>query len=250
MLKRQYLQHLRVIICCMLLTIFSGCATTGAISEGDPFEGFNRGAFNFNKAMDKNLFNPIAEVYEDLLPKVVNEGVTNFFSNMNDISVIANDILQFKFGQAFSDIIRVVVNSTIGLLGFFDVSTNMGLPKHREDFGQTLGKWGIDSGPFLIIPLLGPTTLKAATGLGVDGILLNPTTYINDTAYSSGLMALQYMDFKADLLSTGELLGIAAVDEYGFLKSVYLQYRDNLVHDRGEDDIPEVESTDFDSYDE
>ncbi|MFT5351158.1 MAG: ABC-type transporter lipoprotein component MlaA, partial [Gammaproteobacteria bacterium] len=93
------------------------------------------------------------------------------------------------------------------------------------------------------------TTLRGGTSLIVDGVLLSPTTYIRDTGYSSGLMALQYIDFKADLLSTGELLGIAAVDEYGFLKSVFLQYRDNLVHDRGEDDIPDVESTEFDTYD-
>ncbi|MFT5133738.1 MAG: phospholipid-binding lipoprotein MlaA, partial [Gammaproteobacteria bacterium] len=139
--------------------------------------------------------------------------------------------------------------SSLGLAGFFDVSTDMGLPKHREDFGQSLGKWGFNSGPFFIIPLLGPTTLRGGTSLIVDGVLLSPTTYIRDTGYSSGLMALQYIDFKADLLSTGELLGIAAVDEYGFLKSVFLQYRDNLVHDRGEDDIPDVESTEFDTYD-
>jgi phospholipid-binding lipoprotein MlaA len=249
-MNRQYCQTFRVVFCFALLTIFSGCANTGNISGGDPFESFNRGAFKFNKAMDKKLFNPIAEVYEAILPKVVNEGVTNIFSNMNDISVIANDILQFKFEQAFSDFFRFVVNSSIGLLGFFDVSSDMGLEKHREDFGQSLAKWGFDSGPFFIIPLLGPTTLRGSMSLIVDGVLLSPTTYIRDTGYSSGLMALQYMDFKADLLSTGELLGIAAVDEYGFLKSVFLQYRDNLVYDRSEDDIPEVESTDFDSYDE
>lgn len=249
-MNRQYCQTLRVVFCFALLTVVSGCASTGKISEGDPLENFNRGAFNFNKAVDKKLFNPIAEVYDAILPKVVNEGVTNIFSNMNDLSVIANDILQFKFKQAFSDILRFVVNSSLGILGFFDVSTDAGLEKHREDFGQTLAKWGFDSGPFFIIPLLGPTTLRGSMSLIVDGVLLNPTTYIRDTGYSSGLMALQYMDFKADLLSTGELLGIAAVDEYGFLKSVFLQYRDNLVHDRSEDDIPEVESTDFDSYDE
>jgi phospholipid-binding lipoprotein MlaA len=245
----QYLLHMRVTTCFVVLTLFSGCATTGRISDGDPFEGFNRGAYNFNKSIDKHLFNPIAEVYDALLPKVVNEGVNNIFSNMNDISVIANDILQFKIGQAFSDLARFVLNSSLGLAGFFDVSTKMGLAKHREDFGQSLARWGFDSGPFLVIPLLGPTTLRNATSLIVDGVLLSPTTYIRDTGYSSGLMALQYIDFKADLLSTSELLGIAAVDEYGFLKSVFLQYRDNLVYDRGEDDIPEVESTDFDSYD-
>jgi phospholipid-binding lipoprotein MlaA len=249
-MNRQYCQTIRVVFCFALLTIFSGCGTTGKISEDDPLENFNRGAFNFNKAIDKKLFNPIAEVYDAVLPKVVNEGVTNMFSNMNDLSVIANDILQFKFEQAFSDILRFVINSSLGLLGFFDVSTDIGLEKHREDFGQSLAKWGFDSGPFFIIPLLGPTTLRGSMSLIVDGVLLSPTTYIRDTGYSSGLMALQYMDFKADLLSTGELLGIAAVDEYGFLKSVFLQYRDNLVHDRSEDDIPEVESTDFDSYDE
>lgn len=248
-MTKQTLHMFRTIFCFLLLTLASGCASTGGISEGDPFEGFNRGAFNFNKSMDKHLFNPVAEVYEKVLPEVVNDGVTNFFSNINDISVIINDILQGKFGQAVSDLGRFVMNSTLGLAGFFDVSTDAGMPKHREDFGQTLGVWGFDSGPFLIIPFLGPTTVRAGIGLGVDTIAFNPTFYvIDETVINGGLMALQYIDFKADLLSTGELLGIAAVDEYGFLRSVYLQYRDKVIHDRDDDDLEDA--PDFESFDE
>ncbi|NKB39215.1 MAG: VacJ family lipoprotein [Gammaproteobacteria bacterium] len=244
------MQKFRILIYFSLLTVISGCGSTGGISEGDPFEGFNRGAFKFNQTMDKHLFNPIAETYDKVLPRVVNDGVSNFFSNINDISVIANDILQFKLAQAFSDIGRFILNSTLGLGGFFDVSTDAGLPKHREDFGQTLGKWGFNSGPFLVMPFLGPTTVRAGIGLGVDTIAFNPFTYyVNDRPIRGGLMALELIDFKAKLLSTGELLGIAAVDEYGFLKSVFLQYRDHVTHDRDDDDLVE-EDPDFDSFDD
>ena len=243
-------KQFRTVLYFVLLSVVSACGTTGKISEGDPFENFNRGAFKFNQKMDKHIFNPIAEVYDDVLPEVVDEGISNFFSNVNDISVIANDILQGKFAQAFSDLGRLILNSTLGLGGFFDVATDAGLPKHREDFGQTLGKWGFDSGPFIIVPFMGPTTVRAGIGLGVDTIGLNPFTYYpGETVVNGGLMGVQYIDFKADLLSTGELLGIAAVDEYGFLRSVYLQYRDHVTHDRTEDDLVE-EDPDFDSFDE
>jgi len=248
-MKRHYFSHGRIIFCCLLVTMLSACATTGNRDPADPFEALNRSTFNFNKAMDKGLFNPIGELYDALLPEFVDRGISNFFSNLNDVSVIVNDILQLKIAQAVADFSRLVFNSTIGLLGFFDVSTHLGLPRHNEDFGQTLAKWGFESGPYLVIPLFGPTTLRAASSFGVDGVLLNPAAYVNNTAYRSGLMSLNYIDFKADLLSTGELLGIAAVDEYEFVKSVYLQYRDRLVHDRTGDELSEDEATDFDDYD-
>jgi phospholipid-binding lipoprotein MlaA len=248
-MKRHFLHHSRLVLCFLLVTILAGCATTSSRDPRDPFEDINRSAFNFNQAMDRNFFNPIGEIYDAILPEFIDRGISNFFSNLREISVIVNDILQLKIGQAVSDFARMVFNSTIGLLGFFDVSTHMGLPKHNEDFGQTLAKWGFGSGPYFVIPFFGPTTLRAATSLGVDGVLLSPTSYINDTAYRSGLMSLNYIDFKADLLSTGELLGVAAVDEYEFVKSVYLQYRDKLIHDREGDEEMEDGSPDFEGYD-
>ena len=243
-MKRQYLHFLKVMLCFFMLSLLPGCATTGGSDPRDPFEGFNRAAFSFNQSMDKHLFHPIAEAYDAILPEFIDQGISNFFSNLNEISVIVNDILQLKIGQAVSDFARLVFNSTIGLLGFFDVSSGMGLEKHREDFGQTLAKWGFKSGPYFVIPLFGPTTLRAATGLGVDGVLLSPTTYVDSTAYRSGLMSLNYIDFKADLLSTGELLGVAAVDEYTFVKSVYLEHRERLIKDidSEEEEIPDFES--------
>lgn len=248
-MKRHHLQQLRVVICFLLVTLLSGCATNNSRDPQDPFEGFNRSAFNFNQAMDKNLFNPIGELYKAILPQFINQGITNFFSNLREISVIVNDILQLKIGQAVADFARLVFNSTIGLLGFFDVSTKLGLVKHNEDFGQTLAKWGFDSGPYFVIPFFGPTTLRAATSFGVDAVLLSPTSYINDTAYRSGLMSLNYIDFKADLLDTGELLGFAAVDEYEFVKSVYMQHRDKLANDREDDEILEGDEPDFEDFD-
>ncbi len=247
-MKRHHLRHIRIVTCFLIMTLLSACATTSSRDPQDPFEGFNRSAFNFNQAMDRNFFNPIAKFYNAILPEFINQGISNFFSNLREISVIVNDILQLKIGQAVADFARMVFNTTIGLLGFFDVSTKMGLVKHNEDFGQTLAKWGFSSGPYFVIPLFGPTTLRAATSLGVDGVLLSPTTYLHNTAPRSGLMSLNYIDFKADLLDTGKLLGIAAVDEYEFVKSVYLQHREKLIHDRSADEMMESESPDFEGF--
>ncbi len=248
-MKRQYISHIRTFFCILLMVLVSACATNGSRDPQDPFERFNRSTFKFNQAMDETIFNPIGRAYDAILPKFINQGISNFFSNLREISIIVNDILQLKIGQSVSDFARLVFNSTIGLLGFFDVSSNMGLPKHNEDFGQTLATWGFGSGPYFVVPFFGPTTPRAATSFGVDGVLLSPTAYINDNAYSYGLMSLKYIDFKADLLSTGELLGIAAVDEYEFVKNVYFQRRDRLIHDRNEDEIMDSEPPDFEGFD-
>ena len=215
-----------------LLLLGSGCATTGTVDPRDPLEGMNRSFFSFNQFMDRKLFDPIGRVYKAVLPAPVNRGVSNMFSNVNDIAVIANDVLQFKLGQAISDLARLVFNSTIGILGFFDVSSHAGLPKHDEDLGQTLAKWGFGPGPFLVAPFLGPTTVRDAIGFGVETQFLNPVTYVNTDGYRAGLLSLNYVDFKADRLKAGELLEEAALDEYEFLKNAYLERRENLAHDR------------------
>jgi phospholipid-binding lipoprotein MlaA len=248
-MKRPGLHSVRLIVCCLIMSMLSACSTMSSRDPQDPFENFNRSAFNFNQSLDKHFFNPIGEIYAAILPEFINQGITNFFSNLREISVIANDILQLKIGQAVSDFARFVFNSTIGLLGFFDVSTQLGLEKNNEDFGQTLANWGFDSGPYFVIPFFGPTTVRAATSFGVDAILLSPVAYINQTSYRTGLMSLNYIDFKADLLGTGELLGFAAVDEYEFVKSVYLQYRDKLAHDRSNEEIMESDEPDFEDFD-
>ena len=153
-------------------------------------------------------------------------------SNLNDIAVTVNSLLQFKVDQALSDATRFIFNSTIGIFGFFDISSAIDLPKHDEDFGQTLAVWGFGPGPFVMVPLFGPTTIRDATGFIVDQGILNPVFYVNDTAAKAGLLTLNYVDFKADLLSAKKLLGDAAVDEYEFLKNAYFEKRESLINDR------------------
>jgi phospholipid-binding lipoprotein MlaA len=222
------------IVCfCCLLVFSGGCATLGGNGDPrDPLEGMNRKVFSFNEFMDQHLFDPIARVYNEVMPRLVNRSVSNFFSNIDDLAVIANDVLQFKPGQAVSDMARFVFNSTIGIGGLFDVSTRLGLPKHDEDLGQTFAVWGIGSGPYLIAPFLGPMTLRSAAGYGVQTAFLTPVAYIGDDAYRAGVLSLAYVDFRADNLSTSKLIGEAALDKYEFIKNAYFQRRDNLIHDR------------------
>jgi phospholipid-binding lipoprotein MlaA len=229
----------RLVLVFTLLTLASGCATTGAVDSRDPFEGFNRGVFKFNETMDNVLFTPLGKVYQAITPNPVDKGVTNFFSNLGDIAVVVNDLLQFKAGRAVSDAARFIFNSTIGLLGVIDVSTAMGLPKHNEDFGQTLAHWGVGSGPYLVMPLFGPTTLRDSTSLMVDKGFLNPVFYVDDTAVKSGLLTLNYIDFKADLLSADKLLEEAALDKYEFVKSAYFEKRANLINDGDVTGLPQ-----------
>lgn len=226
----------------LFVLLLAGCATMGTGDPRDPLENVNRSVYSFNEFMDDHLFDPISNVYQALTPGIVDRGISNVFSNIKDISVIANDILQLKLGQAVSDLARLVFNSTIGLLGFFDISSHIGLPKHHEDFGQTLARWGFGSGPYLVLPFLGPATVRDAAGYGVD-TLINPVAYINNDAYMAGLMSLNYVDYKADLLSTGELIAEAALDEYEFIKNAYFEKRENLIHDReySEPDFEEQE---------
>jgi phospholipid-binding lipoprotein MlaA len=151
---------IRGAVCIFLISLLAGCATTGAGDPRDPFEGFNRGVYSFNKGMDELLFDHVNEIYKNITPDVVDRGVTNFFSNLNDIAVAVNSLLQLKVDQALSVATRFIFNSTIGIAGFFDIATAVDLPKYDEDFGQTLAFWGIGSGPYLMVPFFGPTTMS------------------------------------------------------------------------------------------
>jgi phospholipid-binding lipoprotein MlaA len=225
---------IRGLVMLVLMALAGGCATTGTADARDPLEGLNRSVFGFNKFMDKAVFDPVGKVYKTVIPHPLDHGVTNFFSNLGEIAVIANGILQLKLGQAAKDIARFAANSILGIGGLFDVATGMGLPQHNEDFGQTLGHWGIGPGPFLIAPFFGPTTFRDAIGFGVDSAFLNPVTYVDPDAYRAGLMSLNYVDYTADRKSARSLIGEASVDEYEFLKNAYLVRRQGLIQDNAE----------------
>ncbi|CAG1022504.1 partial Intermembrane phospholipid transport system lipoprotein MlaA, partial [Patescibacteria group bacterium] len=155
----------------------SGCATTGSDSD-DVFQGWNRGTQDFNDDVDKMVLKPVAKGYDAIMPEPIDEGVTNFFSNINDIGVTINDVLQFKMLQAGMDLSRFIINSSVGLGGMIDVASMVDLPKHNEDFGQTLGYWGIPSGPYLVLPFVGPSSPRDLVGL-IGDAALNPLTYVS-----------------------------------------------------------------------
>jgi len=175
---------------------------------------------------------PVAEAYQDIMPNWADKGVTNFFSNIGDIIVLANDLLQFKLEQAASDAARIVFNTTAGLFGFIDVASHMGLPKHKEDFGQTLGYWGVPAGPYFVLPFLGPSTIRDTAGLGVDYVYLDPTVnhveHFNDR---SALFLTNFVATRADYLSASRLLESAALDPYTYTREAYLQRRQFYVYD-------------------
>ena len=223
-MKNRFVAKFRILLVGLSMTLLSACATTGALDERDPWEGFNRGVYSFNETMDTVLFDPISKVYNFITPDFLDSGVTNFFSNIAQVPVIANDILQFKFDQAVNDTVRLFLNSTVGLLGFLDVSSEAGLPSSKADFGQTLAHWGVDSGPYLVIPFFGPGTIRHAAGYAVDGAL-NPMFYLDNDLTKAGLLALNFVDVKSDLLSAVDLLEEAAVDKYEFTKNAYFEKR-------------------------
>lgn len=206
----------------------TGCATSG--DPRDPLEPMNRGIYQFNDAVDKAITKPIAQGYRAVLPNPVRQSVTNFFSNIDDALVTVNDLLQFKVDQAASDLARLIFNSTFGLAGLFDVATPIGLEKHNEDFGQTLGYWGIGDGPFLMIPLIGPSDARDAVGL-VATFYTDPVLNIDHVPTRNTLSGLRVVDRRARLLDTEKVLDEAALDKYSFLRDSYLQHRRSLIYD-------------------
>jgi len=213
------------------LIILSACASVpGGPTEGDPFESYNRAMFSFNDTLDEYVLKPVSEGYDAVLPSPVKTGVSNVFSNLDDIFVIINDILQFKFVQAIEDTSRFIFNSTFGLFGLIDVATPIGLPKHNEDFGQTFATWGIGSGPYVVLPFFGSKTLRGTGGFVVESIYDPIYTIKNDDAMW-GTVSLRAIDSRYKLLSAGRIAEQAAVDKYSFIRDAYLQHRKNLVFD-------------------
>lgn len=232
--------YLRLTVLVLSIACVSGCATLGSTGDPrDPFEGFNRHVTGFNDFMDRVLIQPLIKLYRAITPEFLNKAISNFFDNINDAVVIINDFLQFKFKQMVSDLFRFILNSILGIGGLFDVSTGMGMAKHYEDLGQTLGVWGFGAGPYLVVPLLGPSTVRDAVGRLALGTWFNsPISYIGDRSVRLGLMALNYVDYRADNLSATKLIGEAALDRYEFTKNIYLERRENLIQDRN-GELPE-----------
>lgn len=208
--------------------LLAGCATSG--NPKDPVEGFNRAMFAFNEGLDAAIIKPVAKGYDAVLPTPVRTGVTNFFGNIADFFIGVNNLLQGKPDQAVSDLGRVLVNSTIGILGIFDVATAAGLEKHEEDFGQTFGRWGIGDGAYVVLPFFGPRTVRDTAGLVLDS-MADPVADIDHVPTRNTLLALRIVDTRADLLPADKVIEEAALDKYSYIRDGYLQRRRNLVHD-------------------
>jgi phospholipid-binding lipoprotein MlaA len=231
---------LKSIALALTLAAAAGCASTGERDPRDPLEPLNRGIYSFNDHVDHLLVKPAAEIYKGLVPEIVRTGVSNFFSNLNDVIVALNSLLQGKVTQAALDVSRIVVNTTAGLLGTIDVATEIGLEKHNEDFGQTLGYWGLGAGPYIVIPLLGPSSLRDSVGLLADW-KTDPKTYIEPPRDRNALWGLYFVSRRSELLETSKILDVAALDPYEFVRDAYLQRRRNLVYDGAAPDEDDTE---------
>ncbi len=217
-----------VVLAVALGALLSGCATSG--NPKDPIEGFNRAMYGFNEAVDTVLIKPVAQGYDAVMPDPIRTGVTNFFGNIADLFIGVNNLLQGKPDQAASDLGRVLVNTTIGILGLFDVATQAGLEKHEEDFGQTFGRWGVGNGAYVVVPIFGPRTVRDTAGLILDAAA-DPVANIGNVATRNSLLALRLIDTRADLLPADKVIEEAALDKYSYVRDGYLQRRRNLVHD-------------------
>ncbi len=243
---------LSILIIANLLTACSTAPTNDG-DQKDPWEGWNRDVHGFNKDVDDAILKPVAKGYQEAVPNPVDEGITNVFSNINDIGVTINDFLQLKFLQGGMDASRFLINTTVGLVGVFDVAKKIDLPKHDEDFGQTLGFWGVPNGSYMVLPFLGSSTPRDTVGLICDA-LLNPLTYVSffggvaANAATAGATAIDVTDTRSDIMSTEKIVNEASIDRYDFLKNAYLQRRQFLVYDgnppeEDEDDLLSNENT-------
>ena len=227
---------------CLLLIGASGCATTGGnVNPRDPYEPFNRSVDRFNDTVDRYALKPVAQGYQKVVPEPVRLIVTSFFSNLDDLYTGANNLLQFKPKAALIDVSRFVVNSSLGFFGFADVASAIGMPKHNEDFGQTLGYWGVQSGPYLVIPFLGPSTVRDAPSRAVD-IYSSPQNFY-DLSSREGNIAwgLRLVSARAALLEAEKVIDGAALDRYSLIRDGWLQRRRNAVYDGEPPDEPEPE---------
>ncbi len=189
--------------------------------ESDPLEGFNRGVYQFNDVLDRNLLKPAAKGYQAVTPQFVDTGVSNVFTNLGKVPALVNHVLQWRLAEAGSDGRRFFVNSTLGLFGLFDVASKLGIAQYDTDLGVTLGRWGVGSGPYIMLPFFGPSTVRDGFGRGGD-LFLHPLYHVDDETTKWSLRALEVVDLRADLLSVEELI---TGDRYVFLRNLYLQRR-------------------------
>ena len=232
---------LKALACAAFVLVLQGCASTpspnGNTQVNDPIEGFNRSMFGFNEAVDENVLKPVATGYKNVVPSPARTGITNFYNNFEDAWSAVNSLLQLKFERAASNTMRVVVNTTLGLGGFLDWGTAMRLQRYNEDLGQTLGYWGVGEGPYVVWPLLGPSTARDSVALPVD-LAAGPGLIIDSTPVAIGVTALNVINTRANLLDSTALLDDIVLDKYIFVRDGFLQRRRSQVYDGNPPDAP------------
>lgn len=220
----------RAVSIIIAVACLAGGAGAQEANPADPLEGFNRGVTRFNDVVDDAVMRPVAVAYEKVVPQLLRTGVSNFFNNLTDVWSFANSVLQLRGQQSAQTFMRVNVNTFFGLGGFLDVASEAGIERHREDFGQTLGRWGVGPGPYLVLPILGPSTVRDTAALPVDyvgGLISN----VDNIPLRNSMYALRLVDARADLLKIDRLLRDAALDKYSLTRDVFLQRRRNDVYD-------------------
>ncbi len=224
-----------------LICLLAGCATAPGANPQDPWEAYNRSMFGFNEGLDNAIFKPAAKVYRAFVPQMVRTGVSNFFANLYEPWVAVNAALQFKGVAAGETMVRFGMNTFLGLGGLVDVASEFDIERRNEDFGQTLGYWGVAPGPFVVLPFFGPTTVRDGSAMVVDFqgdiLLREPNLTTRDSA-----ALLRLIDFRTTLLRAGEIIDEGALDRYSFTRDVYLQRRQSLVSDGQEAPETPVES--------
>lgn len=225
-------KHFYKFFVAILVTFFMfGCASQ---QNKDPLEGLNRSVYKFNDVVDKVALKPVAQGYQAITPSPIQTGVNNFFKNIRDVVTLVNELFQFKFKQAANTTGRVALNTTVGVLGIFDVHSKAGGARTKEDFGQTLGYYGFDSGAYLVLPLLGPSSTRDGIGFVTDAMFFDPIGYINDDTARWSTIAVAVIDKRADLMEEIDIRD-KSFDPYAYMRDSYIQNRENLVKDGAED---------------
>ncbi len=240
------MRALRAVAAVLVFAALGGCATTGTQPAGpgaaanprDPFERWNRQVFAFNEGLDEHVMKPLATGYRNVVPELARTGIGNVFDNVTDAWSAVNNFLQFKLEAGLGDTMRVMVNTLFGVGGLFDVAGDLGMPHYHEDLGQTLGRWGVPSGPYIVWPVLGPSALRESVALPLDRYAM-PAAWIDADGVQLGLSALQIVHVRAGLLGASRLVDDIALDKYSFIRDGWLQRRRSLVYDGDPPPLPE-----------
>lgn len=231
----------RLAVCLSLALALGACATGPNADPRDPLEPYNRTIFKFNDAVDRTVMRPVAQGYVNVVPTPIRSGVSNFFGNLGDVWSALNNLFQLKGQDTAESVLRVTTNTVFGFGGLFDVASEMGIQRHKQDFGLTLGHWGVPTGPYFVLPLLGPSTIRDTAALPVDSVV-NPVSLgrIDDIPWRNGLIAGRVLDARARLLRATDLLDTAALDKYLLTRDAYLQLRS-----AGSPGAAEYDNTDY-----